>query len=355
MAHHHQRRELARRPLEVGVGRGVEEGVGLEPAVGGEGERSGPGEVAGVDLVLPTAADDVDCAARQRDAHDRRRLRGRRRHRHDRPVAVGLHRRERRVGGVDDAVPDDGELAQAVRRPHRGHPAVGEDGVLRQPEDPVRAAVLRLLLHQDPAVAVEVPPAGAVGRPQQAAVGGPPGLGDRLVGPARHQLAVDPQLGAVPRHVGVVPRQPGQMPVRRPAGGGVEVVALGHDLVGHISSWEEHEVVDDLAGVEMTLAHRRHPGPVRAHGQVGVAGAGRGGRHRLAAGSRLQPVHPLVVEVGEPQHAVPHRERPAAVLVDRGPGRVPRRQHLHRPGPAAPGVHRMITCRPRSAGRPSIQ
>ncbi|MGX1248862.1 hypothetical protein RKD48_001373 [Streptomyces ambofaciens] len=109
------------------------------------------------------------------------------------------------------------------------------------PELPQRPAELLLADAQGLPVAVEVPPAGAVGGVQQGAVRCPVRLGDGLLGAAGDGPGVpervlgadvgDDQLGAVPGHARVVPGEPGgAAAVGREAGSGDEAVPFGGEF-----------------------------------------------------------------------------------------------------------------------------
>ena len=196
--------------------------------------------------------------------------------------------------------------------------AVGEEVVGGLAEDPVGLGELGLHRGERLAVAVEVPPAGAVGDPVQGAGGRPPGLGDRLVRAAGDRAGL--QDGAVPGHAGVVPRQPGQAAVRGEAGGGVEVVAGGDDR--RLAVPQLDDVVDHLA-VEVALAdadqavargrRRRRSGRRSAIG-AGIGRAGRGTGRRSWRSRRCRR----------------RRRRRPAVLVHRGAGREGRGQDVDR-------------------------
>src|SRR5215213_1991402 len=97
-----------------------------------------------------------------------------------------------------------------------------EEGVGRHAEDPLWQSELsfhwRHGLIAVTVATIEVPPAGAVGDEIERAVRRLLRLEDRLIGTARDQIGgadhavlanlADPQLRAIPRHVGMVPLQP---------------------------------------------------------------------------------------------------------------------------------------------------
>ena len=120
-----------------------------------------------------------------------------------------------------------------------GDPAVGEEGVRRPPEDPVRPPELggarADVLPRVRALPLQVPPAAAIADPIQLAGRAPGRLPDRLLAVAtshRPRLAERAvgrklrfeQLAAVPRHPRQIPRQPAHpRAVGRDPGIGVEV------------------------------------------------------------------------------------------------------------------------------------
>ncbi len=221
-----------------------------------------------------------------------------------------------------------------------------------QAELPQRPAELLLARAQLLAVEVEVPPAAAVTRVQQAAVMGPVGLGDGLAGPAGHGTGVEQgavgtdvgedQFGAVPGHPRMVPGEPGGLPpVGRELRSGQEPVPFvgqfaqgapvqGRGSVQRHGGQDTSYVAGPVAGELLQYAphfvafgpqQRLRPAQARPH-----RGRGRE-RARLPAG--LVAVEPLVGEVHEHhQRAVVARERRrpgmSAVLDDPAP-HVPRR------------------------------
>ncbi len=284
-------------------------------------------------------------------------------------------------GGVDD-----GQVVNPVGGVGDDDAAVGQPGVAGLGEHPGGGADLAaqgghrgdggLGARHQPGRgvdAVEVPPVGPVGHePQVLAV--PLRLRDRLLtGP--HQAArrahpapvvvvvdgAEPQLGAVPRHVGVIPLQPAQRPaVGAGPGRGHEVGAAdqhgglggpggeglqGHDLIGHLGP---------AVGDPVALAHGDDPPAVGGDDAVGVpvaVGLGRlrGEGHRglvgVGLGRRVDAVQPLVSPVGEEQRAAVDPPRSPAVLVHSRPGGEALGQHVDGPATGlvahdhdAPGV-----------------
>ena len=234
MALHDQRRQLARRGLEVGVGGRVVEAVGDRALAGRELDRSRRRDVA-----PGRSARRSSCAHRLQLARggvvdDDRRL------------ALGAG------GGEGDAVPwaeSDGEaergegeaeVARALRPGLEQRQAFGaalgqrtqaigavvEEGVGGAAEEPLGVGEVGLLagqLHRLAVLdAVEVPPAVAVGDEVQPPGRVPLGLEDRLgraAGDAPGLAGVrerrQPELGPVPGHVRVVPAGPGDRGCRR--------------------------------------------------------------------------------------------------------------------------------------------
>ena len=190
----------------------------------------------------------------------------------------------------------------------------------------------------------------------------PDGLDDRLPGTAGQHVVgavggADDQLGGVPRHVRVVPLQPRQRhAVRAPAAGRTRSRArrpAPREL--RRRSTRTISLTTSAARSPSAWVSRTASTPVGHDAEVGVPHAGRHRRlrrHRdrgVAAG--VEPVQPLVGELGEPQRAVLHRPRAAAVLVHPGAG-VPRAPGGRRcTVPSA--ERRTITDRPPSAGRDS--
>jgi hypothetical protein len=211
---------------------------------------------------------------------------------------------------------------------------------------PQGAAELLLARAEGFAVAVQVPPAGAVAGVEKGAVGGPVDLGDRLVGTARGPPGAvkcpvgghvgEHQFRTVPRHPRVVPGQPGGSPsVGREAGAGDELVPVvgefaygvqvllrravqrhgGHDpaYVGGPVPGELLQYAPDFAPLEVQL--RVHPAQSAAHERHG-----REGTRFTVGGGGLVHVQPLVDEVDEDDQraGVEHRAGPglSAVLDD---------------------------------------
>ena len=68
----------------------------------------------------------------------------------------------------------------------------------------------------------------------------------------------------------------------------------------------------------MVLAYRDQPLVPRVEHDIGVADVlGRGDGDGCPP--RILPVEALILEIREPDDAIPHQVRPAAVLVDPGP------------------------------------
>ncbi len=352
MALDDQRRQLARRPLELGVGRRVVEAVRGLAAAGRELDRPRGRDVGGVDRLVAGAAHLLQLAAGDVVDDDRGLAGGAGGGEGDRrPLGRERGEAERGVGeaevaqalgaGVEHEEPFFAALAA-----DEGDRAVVEEGVGRAAEEPLRVAQLGLLGGQlrDLAalVAVEVPPAVAVGDEVQPALGVPLGLEDRLLRPAGDQARVgrvlqrrDPELGPVPGHVRVVPAGPGEpAAVGADPGEGVEVAPGGEH--GRLAGAVEREGDDLVLGFALAvdLAHADDRAPVRGEPHVGVAqGAGALGlgadRDRLLA--EALAVEPLVGEVDEEDEVVgDQRPGAAAVLVDAGAGVHPRRRHVFR-------------------------
>ena len=285
-----QRRPLALRRDEVRVVRRVEQRVRGLAAGRRVLERPRDGDVGGVDDLLAVGAQRLERPALEVDRDDPRRARG----------GGADEQRARAVGGqVDDPRQLERHVAQPAgssttarwSRPslvvRADDAAVGQERVPRLAEDPQRPADLGLERGQRLAVAVEVPPAGAVGAVVQDAVRAPLGLHDRLARAARDEPSRrerrrelrDPQLRALPRHPRVVPGQPRDpLAVRRDPRRGVEVVARGeHARLGRAVDGHRDEVVDVL-GLAVALAHADQP--VAGDPQVGVAQSRTGRRAR---------------------------------------------------------------------------
>lgn len=236
-----------------------------------------------------------------------------------------------------------------VQYPERGGAPSVHDGhePARQRREPAvsdlpqRAAEL-LLPGADgrlPSEPVQVPPARAVPRVQQSAVGGPVRLGDRLLGAARDhprgtQGAVlgdvrEDEFRAVPGHPRVVPGEPGRLAAvgRQPWSGDEPVACVGEFAHGAPvlcgRPVERHRGGDPSYVGRSVAGELLHHAPdlaafgvqLRVHPAQSAADTGHG-REGTGLGARLVRVQPLVGEVHE------HHERPLGA-------------HLPRPGMSA--------------------
>ena len=129
---------------------------------------------------------------------------------------------------------------------------------------------------------------------------------------------------------GMVPLQPGQPPaVGAEARIGVEVGAGGEDHAAALVAVrvERDDGIDGFPIAGVILAHGDEPLAVRIEDHVGVAQrAFRRDRPRRVVA--VDAVEPGVGEVREDEHAVAHRVRAAAVLVDAGAGVESRRNGI---------------------------
>ena len=230
-------------------------------------------------------------------------------------------------------------------------PSAVEEGEAPLAEHPLREPDVALQVEDelDPGVgapAIEAPEAGPVAAEPERAVAHPRRLADRLALPVtgHHRAAtavVDHEPDGVPRHVGLVPLEPAEgAAVGAPARVAHEVGPLDHHL-GHGGHGrvEPHDGVDDRPVGPVVLPHGEEARPIGRHVPVGVPEAARhlglrGQRDGLAVGTRA--VHPLCGPVDEPEHAVAHPPRAAAVLVYAGSGvprarRAPRRRRRRDP------------------------
>ena len=244
---------------------------------------------------------------------------------------------------------DHGEASHALVAVSSDDAIPAGERVGRHAEDPLRLPELgltgrhRIDRAARDVVAIQVPPAGAVGHEvERGAVGRPFGLKDRFRSaagdrdrPSRHAARVDlaeVERGADPRHVRVIPREP-----RQPAAVGREprrrdeiVTGREHGAGVHGAAVEAHRhdrVLDPLGLRARVRLADADPAPVPAvDGAVGVSpfGVGRSDwrqrdRHGGAAVQAVEPaVGPLTrfaAVVGEVEHAVRHRPRAAAVFV----------------------------------------
>ena len=178
----------------------------------------------------------------------------------------------------------------------------------------------------------------------------PLGLGDRFVAPTGHQprradLApigsgelANPQLGAVPRHVGVVPLQPAQVEAVGAHPRCRDEIRTGddHDRLAAGLGLDGDQLIVDLTAC-VALADADDPPPIRGEGAVGVAIAHRfrrlgRERHREVEpswlGVGINPVEALIGPVGEEERVVVQPPGAAAVLVHPGAGRELLAEHL---------------------------
>ena len=350
-----QRRPLVLGGAERGVARCVVVGVHGASARARAGDRLGARYVRRVELRLRAPAQRLHVAGVGVDGDEGRagfRAGGHAYQPAPRHGGEGAERRERR-----------GDLAQPPRS-HADHPQPGpvrvpvvrddaarvEHRVAAHAEQPRRQAELGLRRqHRRQPLSVppvEVPPPRDVGHAVQGAVRTPRGLEQgNLAAMAvrdaarRRQGAIsghlrDPELGGVPRHVRVVPADPREpAPVGAEARRGVEVeAAVNRRWLAPAAGHRHEQGLGLLARAAMVLGHADQPAPGVVHGRVGVAdGDRRRDRSRRLGAVHRPAVQPLVGEVREVRHAVRHRQRPAAVLVDPGPGVVGgRRQLRHR-------------------------
>ena len=309
----------------IGSGAGNQRGVEAEVA-----RRHEHVDRAGVDVDRPTTCGSVGGAGR--DAH--------------RPRRRGRAARRTSVCGTSsgrDAPESGSRTASRSSPPSRERerdPPVGEERVAATGRTPTAGS--RCPRRGRPSTSR--PPAGVQryrlqkpvrspknqSEPSGAHVGWP--IDSRSSPPAttvRVAALVDHQPGGVPRHVRVVPLEPAERrAVGAPARVGHEVGPLDHHLGrARLVGGEPHDRVGGLAPVGVVLLldaeqrgavgaagrRRRSAGPRGTSGS-GVSATG------LAAG--LEPVEPLRGPVGEPQHAVAHPPRAAAVLVHGGAGAV---------------------------------
>ncbi len=247
-------------------------------------------------------------------------------------------RRQLARGGIQHA-----QVVDSARRPAAGHPAVLQLDGVAGPEDPRGSRELGLQGEGrgQLAPAVEVPPAAAVRCEPKRPVRSPPRLDHRLLGPSCDVLGLtelaawrhrgDPQVGAVPGHVGVVPGDPREpAPVRAWSRRREEVVPRRHhDLPSRTSCADAHDLVHDRrrATLAVRLPHAHHEARTGHEPCVRVAdrpGARRLVRQRDRFGPCALPPQALVCPVRE-DHARPlDRVRAPAVLVHGRADREPR-------------------------------
>ena len=160
-----------------------------------------------------------------------------------RPRAIGRHG------------PQLGQRPPHGRYHHRVVVAHRVAGIVEHPRRAVHLGVELEHRRQVTAVEpIEVPPAVVVAHHVEAAVGTPLGLHHRAHSRYR-ALAVHPQLGLVPGHVGVVPLHPRQpLPVGAGSGPGVEIGASGHDLrLARAVAAQPYNLVGLLQGAALLL------------------------------------------------------------------------------------------------------
>ena len=336
VADHDQRRQFARQCFEVFVGRCVMEGVGGAPVRAAVADAARDRQVGHLGQVRARLHQDTALARvriDQRQFQRHRRRTGQHGHRLGRDAQFAdflvrrLDRRERAAARrqarqAADAVLDIG-ADDFVVRPETVH---------RAAEAPVRAAELRLAraqrMHHAVLEAVQIPPAAAVGHEVQQAAGRPLGLADRLVQAAGDQAAVDqaavlrdvghPQFRALPGHARMVPAQPGQLaPVRGQARRRIKIVAVDEDGFTAIEAHRADRVDRIGFAGQVVFAHRDQAIPRTVGHEVGVA-HGFFSRDHDGLAARLDPVQVVVGEMREPDRALVHRIRAAAVLVHAG-------------------------------------
>ena len=244
VAQHQQRRRSAGRRAEARVGRRVVKGVhGLAAAV--EGDRLGRRHERRVERVGARSLEHFYLGSAERHAGDGRTLGGGSAD-EVRRTAVGhdrVERLEREREGFDPARFERQQRQVPAPLLRVGHHELTfrREGVGGRAQDPLRPPELRRQrvqgLDDVAAMAIQVPPAGAVRHEVEDPVGRPRRLEHRLVGATRHPDGLarhaggvelgDEELGAVPGHVRVPPLQPGEpAPVGAEAGVGIEVGAL---------------------------------------------------------------------------------------------------------------------------------
>ncbi len=372
---HQQRRPFTLRRRRLGIRRRVDQRVRLGDAgtavLGRKGDVLGGGEPGGVESEVPGGAQHLVVAAVP--VHAQHHRLGRRPRGHaDHAVVGGPDVPEhgvRQVQLTQPAVLAHGEPVGAGSGVGEHQPAVRQQRVPALPEDPLRAGDVAPGVDHDLDLAarppaVEAPQVGAVRQEQQAPVGSPLRLHDRLAGAAGDDRlgavgGPDDELGGVPRHVGVVPLQPGQRTVGPGSRVGHEV-GPGDEHLGAAVRADPHDLVDDVGGAAaLGVGLPDGEQPVAGDHQVGVP---RPGADRRLGGDRdgcvtagVEPVQPLVGEVREPQDAAGDRPRAAAVLVHAGTGVERRGEHVGgRPVGRAPDDHRAAALGGTALGPPDV-
>ena len=228
-----------------------------------------------------------------------------------------------------------GQLADAVVDIGANDLVVGTERIHRSAEGPVRAGEFGL--HRTHrfggagagVLAVQIPPAAAVGHKIQGAVGRPFRLANRFIGAAgdqarRTQVAIglhlgQPQLGALPRHARVIPAEPSQRAaIRRQARRGVKIVALGQHRFGAI--WPDRaKRVDRMRSAigRVQFAHADQALALTVDDKIGVAPSA-GGVHRQRIRRAALHVNPVVGKMREIHGIARHRISAAAIFVNPG-------------------------------------
>jgi hypothetical protein len=195
-------------------------------------------------------------------------------------------------------------------------------------------------------LAVEIPPARAVGHEVEPAIGRPRRLEDRFLGAAgdadgrlRQAARIEVreiERRAVPRHVRVIPLQPGELrAVGAQHGIGIEVRAGGqHDASRRRRGAQRNR--HDRGGrlgvaLRVVFAHAEQPLPGHVHPALRVEVALRRERLRRLAGG--EGVELLVREVRRVDGALVHRVGRPAVLVHAAPDVEVARRDVHRRRP----------------------
>ena len=337
---------------------GVKPGVRTQPALGGEIERLGDGDVARVEGQGSALADDLHLQIGQGDGDDLWAAKGTGGDQPQAPIApvqavhegVFLGRGGSAIRGQDGVGEgnaaqialgsDEAQILAAILAVQAGQRTIGQEGVIADAEDPLRQAKIGVQGRQGDGLArggvpaVKIPPAGAVGGKVQAAIGAPLGLVDGLVWPAGEALRIaqavrgeigQPQLAAIPGHIGMIPAQPGQLPsVRAGARVRVEITARGDDLRLAAGGGDKHQLVVGAEVILVALADTdkifRLAGGGGDDAPVSVAqppgkSRRRGERGQLAV---RQEIEALIAEIGKEEPALVDEIRAAAVLMHGG-------------------------------------
>ena len=229
-----------------------------------------------------------------------------------------------------------GRLANGAEAPHAriGERAqdslVALDAVRGLAELPLRTSEFQVrpaeTAQAHPVVAVEIPPAFRIGDEVEISIRTPLRLEHRLVPSAGHALGFehtaigierrDPELGAVPGHVGMIPREPRESPsVGARPGIRVEIMAARQNGDRSAGAIDRDELVQRFpVGIGMVLANAHEPATLRIESNVRVA-PGAGAREGLGLRSGGLVIQPIIAEVSEPDLAAHNRERAAAVFV----------------------------------------